>query len=165
MLLPLGVLSFALTVGAWAGSLALMGLPFYVSHLPGDTAKFWLFEVSAGTTAIGLALLGLVAFVFAAPWITLGVSALHGALGRGLLGPTGDAELTARVSQLRQAARPQSTARRRSADASNAISTTAPNRGWSPWRSISAPRANAWRMTQPGPSSWSQRPMRRPRQR
>jgi signal transduction histidine kinase len=100
VLLPLGALSFALTVGAWAGSLALMSLPFYVSHLPGGTAKFWLFEISTGPTAIGLALLGLVAFVFAAPWITVGMAALHGALGRALLGPTGDAELTARVSQL-----------------------------------------------------------------
>ena len=120
VLLPVGVLSFALTVGAWAGSLALIGLPFYVSQLPGDTAKFWLFEASADPTAIGLALLGVVAFVFAAPWITLGMAALHGALGRGLLGPTGDAVLTARCHPARDEPHGRSRQRRGRAPADRA---------------------------------------------
>ena len=49
--LPRGVFTTVVAAVAWCGSAALLLLPLYVSHLPGGTAKFWLFEVGPGPAA------------------------------------------------------------------------------------------------------------------
>ena len=40
-----------MTTAAWAGSAAMLALPAYVDSLPGDSAKFYFFEVTAGPGA------------------------------------------------------------------------------------------------------------------
>jgi hypothetical protein len=68
--LPIGGVMFALTAAAWCGSLALVALPFYVGHIPGETAKFWLFELGPGSGAWLAFAVGIVGLVFVAPWPT-----------------------------------------------------------------------------------------------
>jgi signal transduction histidine kinase len=98
--LPLGLLT---TLGAslvWCGSAALIALPLYVSHLPGGTAKFWLFELSSGAGAVVASLVGVAGLVLAAPWATLGLVWLDAAVARKLLGPRPRDELGERVEEL-----------------------------------------------------------------
>ena len=98
--LPRGILTTVLTSVAWGGSAALLLLPLYVSFLPGDTAKFWLFEVGQGPAAIGAALVGLSGLVVVAPWVTLAMARLDLAAARWLIGPRRADELGERVSLL-----------------------------------------------------------------
>jgi signal transduction histidine kinase len=100
LLLPLGVVTFCAAVITWCGSLALIGLPFYVSSLPGGTAKFGLFEISPGASAVALALLGVAGVLVLAPWTTIAMGGLSAFTARHLLGlPRRDA-LEARVEEL-----------------------------------------------------------------
>jgi signal transduction histidine kinase len=100
VMLPFGIVTFVLAAVAWCGSLAMIGLPFYVGHLPGGTAKFWWFELGSGT-GVWLALAaGVVGLVLWAPWLAVGLGAVHGALARGLLGPNAARQLEAQVTRL-----------------------------------------------------------------
>ncbi|MGH9217369.1 MAG: sensor histidine kinase, partial [Acidimicrobiales bacterium] len=83
--LPLSLLTMLPAVAAWCGSAALLALPFYVSHLPGGTAKFGLFEVSQGAGSAVAALMGAVGLVLVAPWVTHAMAAIDTAVGRRLL--------------------------------------------------------------------------------
>ena len=100
VMLPFGIFTFVLTAVAWCGSLAMIGLPFYVDHLPGGTAKFWLFELGSGTGAWLALAAGVVGLVLWAPWLAVGLAAIHGALARGLLGPNAARQLEAQVTRL-----------------------------------------------------------------
>lgn len=95
--LPVSLPAFAVVIGAWSGSAALALLPAYVSALPQGTAQFWLFGVSQGPAAFGLALVGVVGLAAGAPWLTVLAGHLEVALARWLLGPPADAELVAQV--------------------------------------------------------------------
>jgi len=99
--LPVCAISYAVTVAAWCGSTAMALLPVYVGTLPGDSAKFYFFEISATDPARWLAFtVGLVGLVFVAPWITIGAAATQWALADRLLGPTDDERLAAQVTEL-----------------------------------------------------------------
>jgi signal transduction histidine kinase len=98
--LPRGILTTVVTSAAWGGSAALLLMPLYVSFLPGDTAKFWLFEVGQGPAAIGAALVGLSGLAVVAPWVTLAMARLDLATARWLLAPRRADELGERVSLL-----------------------------------------------------------------
>jgi signal transduction histidine kinase len=98
--LPVAVVAFALTTAAWYGSIALALLPAYVNELPGDSAKFFFFEITDGAGAGLTALVGVVGLVFIAPWITIGMGQMELALARALLGPSADEEHAAQVTQL-----------------------------------------------------------------
>ncbi len=98
--LPIAAIGFALTYAAWTGSVAIAVMPAYVNHLPGDSAKFWLFEITAGTGAWLCTLVGIVGLLLVAPWVTVGVARLELALARGLLGPSAEQEHAAQVTQL-----------------------------------------------------------------
>jgi signal transduction histidine kinase len=87
-------------VTAWCGSAALVGLPFYVSALPGDSAEFGLFDVSSGVAAWCAAIVGVVGFVVAAPWLTTAVGWFHGVVVRALLGPTRRSALVEQVTKI-----------------------------------------------------------------
>ena len=97
---PVAALTFALTTAAWAGSAAMLGLPAYVDSLPGDSAKFYFFEITSGPGAWAAAGVGALGFVIVAPWITIGLGRLNVVLARALLGPSGDAEHAAQVERL-----------------------------------------------------------------
>ena len=71
-LLPVGAIGFALAAAAWGGSLALAALPAYVGSLPGDTAKFYFFEIGQDGGAWLAVAVGVVGLVLVAPWITIG---------------------------------------------------------------------------------------------
>jgi signal transduction histidine kinase len=98
--LPLGLLTFVLAQTVWCGAVALIGLPLYVDHLPGDTAKFWLFEVGAGAPALAAALVGVVGLVVVAPWLTLLLARLDVAAARLLIGRPRSDEIDERVTRL-----------------------------------------------------------------
>jgi len=100
LLLPLGLLNLGVVLAAWCGSAALAALPLYVGHLPGDTAKFGLFEVSQGLGSAAAALVGIGGLVLVAPWATRALARLDLNVGRWLLGLRPRDELGARVSQL-----------------------------------------------------------------
>jgi signal transduction histidine kinase len=100
LLLPVGVLTTFVAVCVWCGSAALIALPLYVSHLPGGTAKFWLFEVGPGAGAWVASLVGVAGLVLLAPWATLALAWLDTAIGRRLLAPRPKDELGERVEAL-----------------------------------------------------------------
>jgi signal transduction histidine kinase len=97
LLFPFGALAFLVTFAAWCGALALLGLPAYVSSLPGATAKFYAFEVGSGAESAVAAVVGLVGVLFLAPWLTVLVGRINVAFGRALLGPNVRAAQEARV--------------------------------------------------------------------
>jgi signal transduction histidine kinase len=97
--LPVGVVSFTLVVAAWAGSLALILLPLYVSTLPGESAKFWVADVSQGPGSLAASLLGVVGVGLVAPHLTMAMGRLQVATAHWLLGPR-RAALEAQLEQL-----------------------------------------------------------------
>ena len=93
LLFPVSLACQISAVTMWAGSLALIGLPPYAGHLPGGSAKFWLFEVGPGSGAALAALVGAFGLAVVAPWTTLGATRLQSAMTRRLLGRTTEAEM------------------------------------------------------------------------
>jgi signal transduction histidine kinase len=102
LLLPLGVFTTVAALVAWCGSAAMITLPLYVRALPGDSAKFGLFELGADQRP-GLfvaSLTGIVGFVLVAPWVTFGLTRLDTWVARHLLGRSRPDEMQERVTQL-----------------------------------------------------------------
>ena len=97
---PVAALTFALTTAAWAGSAAMLAMPAYVDSLPGDSAKFYFFEITAGPGAWAASGVGVLGLVIVAPWITIGLGRLNVMLARALLGPSADVEHAAQVERL-----------------------------------------------------------------
>jgi signal transduction histidine kinase len=97
--LPVSILIGTVVLLSWCGSLALLGLPFYVEALPGETAQFGLFGVSFGVGALLIALVGAAALLAVAPWVTIVAARLDAAVARWLLAPRADAELAAQVER------------------------------------------------------------------
>lgn len=98
--LPVAILTYLILVVAWSGSLALLGLPLYVDALPGEAARFWLFDITQGAGSIGLAVVGAVGIAVVAPWTTLVAAELQVRLAERLLGRSPDAEWAAVASGL-----------------------------------------------------------------
>ncbi|HEY5886307.1 MAG TPA: sensor histidine kinase [Acidimicrobiales bacterium] len=98
--LPLGLLGFAVATVTWAGSAALLALPLYVGSLPGDTAKFWLFDVGPGAGAFALSFVGLFGLVVVAPRASSAMAGLSTAAACRLLGPSERDALTAQVGRI-----------------------------------------------------------------
>ena len=100
VIFPIGALQFAVATAVWSGSLALIALPLYVNALPGNTAEFGLFDIGSGLGALGMGVLGLVAVVFIAPWVTLGMGDIAASLARKLLGPSKEGLLAGEVRRV-----------------------------------------------------------------
>ena len=98
--LPVAVLGFALTYGAWGGSVAMIAMPAVIDEMPGGTAKFYFFELHDGPVLILSVLAGVLGLLFVAPWVTVGVARTELAMARGLLGPTAAQAHAAEVSKL-----------------------------------------------------------------
>ena len=96
----MAAIGYALTMAAWCGSLAMLLLPLYVDALPGDSAKFYFFEVTQGAGSLAAAAVGLLGLLFVAPWVTVGVTRLSVAMASALLGPNADAAHAAQVHRL-----------------------------------------------------------------
>jgi signal transduction histidine kinase len=97
---PVSVVGFVLAMAAWGGAIAMLLVPAYVDRLPGNSAKFWLFEVSSGAGAWLCAAVGVVGVVLVAPWITEGWARLQLAMARSLLGPSEASLHAAQVTRL-----------------------------------------------------------------
>ncbi len=98
--LPVGIVTFSVTLAAWCGSAALVGLPFYAGHLPGGAAHFGLFSVPPGPRAWLGCVVGVLGLALGAPWLTVGLGHLDRGLARLLLAPSDQARLAAQVSAL-----------------------------------------------------------------
>ena len=68
--LPLGLFTLLGALLAWCGSVGLLLAPLYVGSFPDDTAHFGWFDVTQGWGSFGVAVVGAVALVFGAPWVT-----------------------------------------------------------------------------------------------
>lgn len=99
LLLPVASAAFAACTAAWCGSATLLVLPAIVSHLPGRTAKFHLFEIGPGWAAWGAAGVGAVGLLVIAPQLTWWSAQAEGFLARKLLGRSGEAVLAEQVVQ------------------------------------------------------------------
>jgi signal transduction histidine kinase len=98
--LPVAAVSLALVAAAWHGSIAMALLPAYVDELPGGSAKFYFFEVTAGAGAGLCAAAGILGVVFLAPWLTVGLGRMELGMARALLGPTAEQAHALQVTQL-----------------------------------------------------------------
>ncbi|MEO6652436.1 MAG: sensor histidine kinase [Ilumatobacteraceae bacterium] len=99
--LPVGVIGYSVVAAAWGGAAALTMLPAYAGRLPGDSAKFYFFDIAAGSgPAWLLGALGLGGLIVVAPWLTIGVSYAQWSVANRLLGPTEDERLTRQVQRL-----------------------------------------------------------------
>jgi signal transduction histidine kinase len=78
----------------------MLALPLYVDALPGGTTKFGLFEVGDGGGAFVAAAVGAVGLALIAPWATVLLARLGGALARPLLGLSPQAEYERRMREL-----------------------------------------------------------------
>ncbi|MEP1123080.1 MAG: sensor histidine kinase [Ilumatobacter sp.] len=99
--LPLGTVGYVVVFAIWSGSIALVLLPAVAGSLPGDSAKFFFFEATAGGAETwALAALGLFGSVIVAPWVTIAVSRLEWIVATALLGPTAKERTSLQVSKL-----------------------------------------------------------------
>ena len=98
--LPLGLVTTSTVMVAWCGSLALVALPFTVGQLADRHASFGVFEVGPGAGAMAAGLTGVLGLVLVAPWCTVAMAAIEGAVGRWMLSRDTRAEFEARVSEL-----------------------------------------------------------------
>ncbi|HET9546742.1 MAG TPA: sensor histidine kinase [Desertimonas sp.] len=98
--LPVAAITYALTMAAWCGSMAMVLLPLYVDSLPGDSAKFHFFEITQGAGAAAAAAVGVIGVAVVAPWVTIGLEKVNVALARALLGQSADAAHAAQVERL-----------------------------------------------------------------
>ncbi|MGD9995893.1 MAG: sensor histidine kinase [Ilumatobacteraceae bacterium] len=96
-MLPTGVFAFAAITIAWCGPLAMVALPAVVGAFPGDSAKFYFFELHQGAEALGAALAGVVGLVLVSPWITVALARLQASMAQGLLGPDRNAAIAEQV--------------------------------------------------------------------
>jgi signal transduction histidine kinase len=80
--------------------LAMATMPLYVKGLPGDSAKFYFFDVHQGAQSAAAAAVGLVGLVLVAPWATVALSRMLLSMAYQLLGPDRDAEMAAQVTRL-----------------------------------------------------------------
>jgi signal transduction histidine kinase len=96
---PLALIGFTVTFTLWCVSFALVGMPLYVDHLPGETAHLGLLDVHEGPGMWLAAAIG--AFgLLVTPWVARGWAALDVFVARNLLGKGVTAELEARVDVL-----------------------------------------------------------------
>lgn len=102
LLFPVGLVLGMVALLLWSGSVAMLLLPAYVHRLPGEAAKFGLFELSSGPGAGVAAIIGLVGLVVIAPWATTVSADLHRRMARSLLGPSRDAQLETTVTRLEE---------------------------------------------------------------
>ncbi|MCW2549297.1 MAG: nreB 4 [Mycobacterium sp.] len=95
---PLAVVTFSVTVSAWAVSGALVTMPWWLHRTPSRRADAWFFTVTDQSTAWWLVGAGVLVGVLAVV-LTFALTSLEGELARALLGPT-QRELERRVDEL-----------------------------------------------------------------
>lgn len=103
ILLPVGIVQFALTVSFWATSLGLVALPIYYRFLPSGAYHFpsynvrWI-NVDSAVEALPWAALG-VLFIALSVKLTRALAGTHARFARDLLGPSGRRRDTAEADR------------------------------------------------------------------
>ena len=95
----LGVIAFSVTVALWSAALAGVTYPLYGWALPNGGQGLGLSGVERAVVITMTGVVGVVVLI-ATPFVVRGMATLHGAIIRGLLGPSGTAVLQQRVEQL-----------------------------------------------------------------
>ena len=151
---------------AWCGALAMAGMPAYVGALPGDSAKFYFFEVHQGGQAVLAAAIGVAALVLIVAvdhrcaCSDDGVDGEHAAGSRpgrrdgGTGHPARDQPQ--RCGRQRRGRTPAHRTR---------LCTTALSSAWSHWLPAWVPPRRSSRPTRKQAASWWPKPTRRPRRR
>jgi signal transduction histidine kinase len=101
LLMPVGMVTFVLTIALWSGSLALLTLPTYNWALPNGGADLGLLTVRSVAATILVGLAGLV-LLWVTPYTVRGIAAVHAAAAQAMLGPLTARRMAARVGQLEQ---------------------------------------------------------------
>jgi signal transduction histidine kinase len=96
---PLSVIQAAIVVTVWSLGLALVTLPAYNRYLPGRGAHLGDLALAGPGRGAAAVVAGLILLLIAPP-LTGGLAAGDAAVARQLLGPRGDANLTARIGEL-----------------------------------------------------------------
>lgn len=98
--LPVSAVLVGLTLVSWAGSLALVTLPAYVGRLPQDRVSFGAFDVGDDASKWVVCLVGVVALVQLAPWVTTSLAAADLSFARSLLAHGQPTEIERKVAGL-----------------------------------------------------------------
>ncbi|MBK5221652.1 MAG: sensor domain-containing protein [Acidimicrobiia bacterium] len=165
LIFPVGMFLGTATVVAWSGSVALIFLPAYMGALPGDTARFGLFDVGMGPAVVIASLLGMLGLVLLAPCVTWTAAGLHRRMAAAFLGPDRGAELGAQVERLESSRVAAVDSARPNDAASSATCTTGPSSGSSPSPCSSAPPRSASNTIQRVAAPWWPTPTTRRRRR
>ena len=99
VMLPVGVVDFAVAVTIWSAALSALFLPAYAWAMPGGGPEIWKGTHVHGPWQVGLASLGGLLLMLAAPWIIRPFALLDGVLVRTLLGASAR---DARIEQLQE---------------------------------------------------------------
>ena len=92
--LPIQATLGLVVLALWSGALVLVTLPFYVNHLPSDSADFGVAHINLGWGAAAAVLIGAFVLLVLAPQATIALAALDRVVVRWLLGPHGRSDLT-----------------------------------------------------------------------
>ena len=93
LLLPIGIMTFTITVTLYAGALAMMAAPLLVRQMPEEDLDFWIVTADTGLELVAVAALGVV-LLLAAVGSTRALHRLQVSFVRGFLGTTLTAEVT-----------------------------------------------------------------------
>jgi signal transduction histidine kinase len=96
---PLSAIQAAIMVTIWSLGLALVALPAYNRALPGGGVHLGDWTLAGHGREAAAVIAGLILLLIAPP-LTRGLAAADAVVGRRLLGPRGDANLTARIGEL-----------------------------------------------------------------
>nr|WP_154697190.1 sensor histidine kinase [Lentzea guizhouensis] len=99
LLLPVGALEFSSVLALWTVVVALIGVPFWISHAPFAVVVGDFWTIDSFTSALPIALIGLALIPFAVIG-TRSLGALHGKFARAMLGPTRADELAIEAERL-----------------------------------------------------------------
>jgi len=95
---PLAIATFTVFIASIGTALALISMPFWLTHIPARRADLWLLTASDQRTAWLAALVG-VPVLIAGISITVGLTMAEGALAKAILGASA-AQLAKRVDEL-----------------------------------------------------------------
>jgi hypothetical protein len=99
LLLPIGIIEFALLIGLWSAALALVALPIQIYFLPVDIVIAHVWVIDSFLSALPVVPLGVLLGLFTLS-VTRRLGRGHGRLAAALLGPTLNTKLAAETERL-----------------------------------------------------------------
>jgi signal transduction histidine kinase len=99
LLLPVGIIEFALLIALWSAALALVSLPIQIYYLPVDIVIAHVWVIDSFLSALPVVPLGVLLGLFTLS-VTRRLGRGHGRLAAALLGPTLNTKLAAETERL-----------------------------------------------------------------